>query len=519
MSAAVFLCHTCRRQFPHKDTLDRHCCSSVRLEAQPTLHGKRKGSNNVLETGKKKKTASADAWTEEEEATLDAGVREFGTNWTLILYKYGSSFKLIHQQPCVLATKWSEILDRHGDVKPVVDNQHFPGTAVDGVVVSEPDMKIDVQETAIETVSYEDGEPGVPIASRPKLKLLVVSKPGGKKNSRNKPDEDDEDYVPELGADSDSDCSEAADAEEGGSEEDEEEEIVEEEEEEEEGEVVEEEQGAELTLSAVEGTDNTIFTTAVFPISAVCATSATSDTSSSASPSAIATSQDNHPQSSSSIFSPTYFYLAEPGSVAFPISSWQLANSYATSSSSSSSASSSELPSATYAAIPASHCPSPAVVSTIPLAESSDTSMTLPPEFQSLINSEEFQRLLHVPVVDLLAPGSRGQILLISVLSELARILATLYPGSRTHAQAIKFLDTVCMPWVRSFLPHFLSFAETNIMFDGEEESRPLLTGIQSKVKRLFLFYLDVLPQTVPMMASSSSSTTLVVAQHHDARC
>ena len=33
-------------------------CSSVRLEAQPTLHGKRKGSNNVLETGKKKKTGA-----------------------------------------------------------------------------------------------------------------------------------------------------------------------------------------------------------------------------------------------------------------------------------------------------------------------------------------------------------------------------------------------------------------------------------------------------------------------------
>ena len=29
-----------------------------------------------------------DPWTEQEEAILNEGVQEFGTNWTLILYKY-----------------------------------------------------------------------------------------------------------------------------------------------------------------------------------------------------------------------------------------------------------------------------------------------------------------------------------------------------------------------------------------------------------------------------------------------
>ena len=67
---------------------------------------------------------------------------------------------------------------------------------------------------------------------------------------------------------------------------------------------------------------------------------------------------------------------------------------------------------------------------------------------------------------------------------------------------ASKFLETVCMPWIRSFLPHFLSHSDMNIAFDGDDEPRPLLTGIQSKVRRLFLFYLNVLPANPSTMSA-----------------
>ena len=209
--------------------------------------------------------------------------------------------------------------------------------------------------------------------------------------------------------------------------------------------------------------------------------------------------------------------------------------------------------------------------------------------------------MICVPVEDLLAPKSRGNGLLVTVLSELARILAVMYPGNRTNAAgrllerfvsrtcifrlfylhhtrltdcqslwvgllnsgycfcenfsippcyvclsrvsfgsiyivcdicnglplstcflwsprfthlptplvapftASKFLETVCMPWIRSFLPHFLSHSDMNIAFDGDDEPRPLLTGIQSKVRRLFLFYLNVLPANSSTMSAWST--------------
>ena len=40
-------------------------------------------------------TGGDDPWTEQEEAILNEGVQEFGTNWTLILYKYDVLTSLI----------------------------------------------------------------------------------------------------------------------------------------------------------------------------------------------------------------------------------------------------------------------------------------------------------------------------------------------------------------------------------------------------------------------------------------
>ena len=223
----------------------------------------------------------------------------------------------------------------------------------------------------------------LPEPSRPRLKLMVISK-GGRKNARPNRDDDDEDYVPELGADSDSDCSGVGGAaEEEVDIQEEEEEVLEDEEEDEEEEEVVEEEGAELTISTVDGSENAFFTTAVLPVSAVSASSSSSAVSTAASETTTFTADNT----SSPIFSPTYVYLTDAGSVAFPIPSVPLSNTSA------------------YVTLPTSQGATPTILSVAPggvapspthmlqsSPSSSENSMALPPEFQNLLLSDEFQR-------------------------------------------------------------------------------------------------------------------------------
>ena len=269
-----------------------------------------------------------------------------------------------------------------------------------------------------------------------------------RKNSRVKNEEDDEDYVPELGADSDSDCSEPAGGNAGSDveeeEEEEEEEILEEEEEEILEEEVVEEAGVELTLSTDDVENNAssdkgfVFTPTVLSIPAATAGAPTSQpvaahviatagasTSQPVATHVIATAGASSSQpvathvisadkihatvpssssSSSSMFSPTYLYLTESGSVAVPVSSIHVTNAYQLQ------------PAATPAATPlgtASHSPpveyvaiqEPASVTVatastmrssngphVELLAADTPASALPPEFMNLINSTEFQR-------------------------------------------------------------------------------------------------------------------------------
>ena len=211
---------------------------------------------------------------------------------------------------------------------------------------------------------------------------MVISK-GGRKNARPNRDDDDEDYVPELGADSDSDCSGVGGAaEEEVDIQEEEEEVLEDEEEDEEEEEVVEEEGAELTISTVDGSENAFFTTAVLPVSAVSASASSCPTTAASETTTFAA--DN---TSSPIFSPTYVYLTDAGSVAFPIPSVPLSNTSA------------------YVTLPTSQGATPTILSVAPggvapspthmlqsSPSSSENSMALPPEFQKLLLSDEFQR-------------------------------------------------------------------------------------------------------------------------------
>jgi len=473
----------CRRQFDRKKSLNAHCCSSVQFEPPiKKSNGKRNKGTNSQAKSAERKGGKRDGWSQEEESLLETGVMEFGNNWTLILYKYGSSFRLEHQHPTILSAKWDDILKKKdADIKP------FPQAP-------ENDEN-DNEDPDVTGSAWPDSS----IAADNHFKPLVIVTPQNRERKKRSAEEEDEDYVPELGADSDSDCSDVANKQEYDRESPEEEEELSSEEEEEEGAPSTEKPQQEASFRAVSQSEEapsfSLFLhesslsspSFALPISAVQPDAGNPSSSIvEAAAAAAGLSADDNPATPA-----TYYQLLteDGGTTAYAIPVAALSQQQQQ-----------QPPPWTDDQSVLQLGKNQVVVES---ASASSTASTTPPSdlpqpFQNLINSEDYQRLLQVPVDEVLGDRTAGSELLQAVLSELARILASVYPGHKNVAAASKFSDSVCVPWLRTFLPHLCSLPETReVLFDGQEVPRPVLSAIQAKVKSIFLFYLEVLPPSV----------------------